>query len=62
MTLTPTDRRLLAALAVILARLDPIPAHVQVAAEAAGRYVQRAPRVAGHYLGLAWAVPVSQLV
>ena len=58
MTYTRTDRRLLAALATLLRRVDPVPPEVLADACAVGlRLTGREPRLATRTLDLAWLLP-----
>jgi hypothetical protein len=58
MRYTYADLRLLAALANLLRRVDPVPPEVLADAEAAGlRLTHREPRLATHALDVAWLVP-----
>jgi len=53
-----TDLRLLAALAALLRRVDPVPPEVLADAAAAGlRLTRREPRLATRKLDVAWLLP-----
>lgn len=59
MRYTPADLHLLAALASLLRRVDPVPADVLADAEAAGlRLTHREPRLNTRTLDVAWLVPL----
>jgi len=58
MRYTPADLRLLAALAAVLRRVDPVPPAVHADAVAAGlRGLRREPRLAARRHDLAWLLP-----
>lgn len=58
MRYTVADLRLLAALAHLLRRVDPIPTEVLADAVAAGRRLtRREPRLSTRALDLAWLLP-----
>jgi hypothetical protein len=63
MRYTPADLRLLAALATLLRRANPIPASVLSDAEAAGLHLSttREPRLANYESDLAWLLPLDPL-
>lgn len=58
MKYTRADLRLLAALASLLRRVDPVPPEVLADAAAAGlRLTTREPRLATRQLDIAWLLP-----
>lgn len=58
MRYTTADLRLLAALAALLRRVDPVPVSVHAEAVAAGlRRLRREPRLVARRQDLAWLLP-----